>query len=327
MAVTKKAPGLQRKKLKLFEADLKDMNKLKYYFKRFLQITSKKQDQNLFLTGQSFASSIDINKHKRIREYGFKVYSQWDEDGIIQYLIKKIPIENKVFVEFGVENYEEANTRFLLKKDDWKGLVIDGNKRNIDFIKTDQIYWQHNFTAVHSFITKENINKIISQNVATEDIGILSVDIDGNDYWIWKEITCVRPRIVIAEFNNLFGKDLAVTVPYKSDFIRSREHSSNIYFGCSLMALIQLAKEKGYFFVGCNSKCMNAFFVRNDLREFIEEKTIEEEFETTTIRESKSAEGKLTFLSDRKEQYKMLQDKMLYNIESGKLNSIGELFL
>src|SRR5690242_617082 len=184
------------------------MNILKYHFKRFLQITSRKQEQNLFLTGQVLSRSIDINQFRTIREYGFKLYSQWDEDGIIQYLIKKIPIENKIFIEFGVENYEEANTRFLLKNNDWSGLVLDGNKRNIDFIRSDNIYWQHHLEAVQSFITKENINSTISNYIKTDDIGILSIDIDGNDYWIWKEIQCVRPRIVIVEFNNLFGKDL-----------------------------------------------------------------------------------------------------------------------
>ena len=303
------------------------MNTLKYHFRRFLQITAKKQDQELFLMGQLLTRAIESNKFETLREYGFKVYSQWDEDGIIQYLIKKIPIENKIFVEFGVENYEESNTRFLLKNNDWTGLVIDGNKKNIDFIRSDHIYWQHTLEAVHSFITRENINATISKHIQKEDIGILSVDIDGNDYWIWKEINCIKPAIVIAEFNNLFGKDLAVTVPYKEDFYRTKEHFSNLYFGCSLKALIHLAAQKNYVFVGCNSKCMNAFFVRKDLSNYIEEKSIEQEFNFTTIRESKSAEGKLNFMSDRTAQLKLMGDKLLYNVESGKLETIESLFL
>jgi len=270
---------------------------------------------------------MDLNKFSRIREYGFKVFSQWDEDGIIQYLIKKIPIENRIFIEFGVENYEESNTRFLLKNNDWSGLVMDGDKRNIDFIRSDHIYWQHKLDAVHSFITKENINSIIASRIKTEDIGILSIDIDGNDYWIWNEINSVKARIVIVEFNNLYGKDLAVTVPYKSDFYRTSEHYSNLYFGCSLKALILLAAQKGYFFVGCNSKCMNAFFVRKDLSHYIEEKTIDEEFNETTIRESKTAQGKLNFMSDREEQLAILKDKYLYNIASDKLEKVDSLFL
>lgn len=303
------------------------MNTLKYHFKRFLQITTRIQDQELFLKGQSLARAIEPDKYKTLREYGFKVYSQWDEDGIIQYLIKRIPIENKIFVEFGVENYEESNTRFLLKNNDWTGLVIDGNKKNIDFIRTDNIYWQHTLEAVHSFITKENINTTIATYIKKEDIGVLSIDIDGNDYWIWKEISCIRPRIVIAEFNNLFGKDLAVTVPYKKDFFRTKEHFSNLYFGCSLKAFVHLAAQKNYIFVGCNSKCMNAFFVRKDLSNYIEEKSIGQEFSFTTIRESKSADGKLNFMSDRTAQLKLMSDKLLYNVESEKLQTVESLFL
>jgi hypothetical protein len=303
------------------------MNRLKFYFRRVLQLLSKKQDQNLFLTGQYLSSLIDTNSSQPIRTYGFKVYSQWDEDGIIQFLIKKIPIKNKVFIEFGVENYEESNTRFLLKNNDWKGLIIDGNKANVNFIRSDNLYWQHNIEAIHSFVTKTNINAIISQNISVEDIGILSVDIDGNDYWIWKEISTVKPRIVIAEFNNLFGKDLAVTVPYKENFIRGKEHFTHLYFGCSLKALILLAKEKGYFFIGCNKKCMNAFFVRNDLANHIPERKIEGEFDTTTIRESRGVDGKLSFMSDKETQLGLIKDKMLLNIETDKIHTIGSLYL
>jgi hypothetical protein len=303
------------------------MNTFKYSFKRILQIVNKKQDQSLFLMGQLLTRSMDPGRFGAIRDYGFQVFSQWDEDGIIQFLIKKVPIENEIFIEFGVENYEESNTRFLLKNNDWTGLVIDGNKQNIDFIRSDNIYWQHKLDAVHGFITKENINTLISNHVKTEDIGILSIDIDGNDYWIWKAIECVKPRIVIAEFNNLYGKELAVTVPYKSDFYRTKEHYSNLYFGCSLKALILLAAEKGYFFVGCNSKCMNAFFVRKDLSSYVAEKTIEEEFRETTIRESKTTEGKLNFMSDRREQLTLLKDKYLYNLESEQLEKVDRLFL
>lgn len=303
------------------------MNKVKYIIKRALQVVTKKQDTNLALMGKFLSQQIDTTASKKIREFGFKVYSQWDEDGIIQYLIKKLPVTSKLFVEFGVENYEEANTRFLMINDDWTGLVIDGSKSNIDFIKSDNIYWQHNLTALHSFITKRNINALISENIQSEEVGILSIDIDGNDYWIWQELQCIKPYIVVAEFNNLFGKDLAVTVPYQEDFSRGAAHSSHLFFGCSLKALVQLAKEKGYFFIGCNSKCMNAFFVRNEFKEYISERTIEEEFQETTIRESRSPNGQLSFLSDRKLQLQQMKEKVLYNISEGREQTIEELYL
>ena len=302
------------------------MKSIKNYFKRLLQIMSRKQDQALMLQGQSMARQIDITQQGKIRDHGFKVYSQWDEDGIIQYLIKKIPIADKSFIEFGVENYEESNTRFLLKNNDWRGLVIDGDRANVDYIRGDNIYWRYTLNAIHGFITAENINQLISEHVSTTDVGILSIDIDGNDFWIWKNIDCIKPRIVIVEFNNLFGKDLAVTVPYKADFYRTKEHYSNLYFGCSLKALVHLAKEKGYFFVGCNSRCMNAFFVRNDLKPYISEARIEDEFEPATYRESKFPNGELSFLSDRAEQLRLIKDKILFDVESMQERSVASLF-
>lgn len=199
-----------------------------------------------------------------LSEVEFKVYSQWGEDGIIQYLINKVEIANKVFVEFGVEDYTESNTRFLLKNNNWSGLVIDGNKENIEYIKKDNLYWKYDLTAVHSFITKKNINQIFIDQGVLDEVGLLSIDIDGSDYWIWKNIEVINPVIVICEYNSIFGKDLAVTVPYKDDFERTKEHYSNLYFGASLKALCILAEEKGYKFVGTTSAGNDAFFIRND---------------------------------------------------------------
>ena len=145
------------------------------------------------------------------QEQEFKVYSQWGEDGLIQFLINHIEFKNEIFVEFGVENYLESNTRFLLVNNNWSGLVIDGNAEHVNYIKSDQIYWSHNLKTDCSFITKENINDLLSRNGVMGDIGLLSIDIDGNDYWVWKEIQVISPRIVIIEYNSRFGPNRAVT--------------------------------------------------------------------------------------------------------------------
>lgn len=105
-----------------------------------------------------------LNPSMNINDHAYKVYSQWKEDGIIQYLINNIEIKNKTFIEFGVENYTEANTRFLLVNNNWAGLVIDGSQKNIDYIKKDNIYWRHNLKAECAFITAENINDLFSSN-------------------------------------------------------------------------------------------------------------------------------------------------------------------
>jgi hypothetical protein len=120
-----------------------------------------------------------------VRQAEFRVFSQWGEDGIIQYLVARVPIQRRVFVEFGVENYAESNTRFLLLKDQWSGLVIDGSPEHIDYIRRDPIYWATSLKAECAFVTKDNINALLTGNGIAGDIGLLSVDIDGNDYWIW----------------------------------------------------------------------------------------------------------------------------------------------
>jgi hypothetical protein len=239
----------------------------------------------------------------RLCDAEFRVYSQWGEDGIIQLLLKYVPMEQHAFVEFGVENYRESNTRFLLMHDNWSGLVIDGDERNIDFIKRDAIFWRYNLKADCAFVTRENINELLRRNGLEGDIGLLSIDIDGNDYWVWEAIDVVTPRIVIAEYNSRFGAERAVTVPYRSDFMRQAAHPSMIYYGASLAALVHLGDRKGYDFVGSNSAGNNAFFVRRDVRpESLPVLTVRQGYVQSQFREFRDSAGSLTFASFEEEQ-------------------------
>lgn len=295
----------------------------------FLQIVKKfKQDEQklLMLLGQANALRVkNFSNISSLAQAEFKVFSQWGEDGIIQYLISKIEIPNKFFVEFGVENYLESNTRFLLMHDNWSGLVIDGSKANIDYIKKDPIYWRYDIQAIHSFITKENINKLIGEFVQTSDIGILSVDVDGNDYWILEQINVVNPRILICEFNNIFGVEHAITVPYSPDFIRRNAHYSDLYFGASLTAFYNLATAKGYDFVGINSAGMNAFFVRKDLSSPFKKFTPHEVFFPTKIRESRDQNGHLSFLRGEKRLLE-IKDRTVFDTKTQMQIYIRDLF-
>jgi len=251
-----------------------------------------------------------------INESEFKVYSQWGEDGIIQYILNHISINNKVFVEFGVEDYSESNTRFLLKNDNWSGLVLDGNKAHIEYIKNDtSVYWAHNLKAEHIFITKDNINSILLQNGIPEDLGLLSIDIDGNDYWIWDAINCINPRIVISEYNSLFGSLSKVSVPYSDSFVRNSAHFSNVYYGASLGALEFLAKKKGYSLIGTNMAGNNAFFVRNDLSFNFKVLSVKEAFKAAQFREAKDIHGNLSYISII-EQMDLIADLDVVDVES-----------
>lgn len=212
-------------------------------------------------------------------------------------MIHKIKIENKIFVEFGVARYTESNTRFLLTNNNWAGLVIDGSIENIEYIKRDPIYWMHNLKAECAFIDRDNINALIESNGVSGDIGLLSVDIDGNDYWVWEAIDAVNPRIVICEYNSLFGAQDSVSTPYDKNFYRRKAHYSDLYYGASIKALVFLANKKGYALVCGNNAGNNLFFVRKDLMENLEEKTCVEAYVKSNFRESKDELGGLTFMS------------------------------
>lgn len=196
----------------------------------------------------------------------FQVFSQFGDDGIIQFLISRLSISNCIFIEFGVEDYRESNTRFLLIKDHWSGLVMDGNPENISFIRQDDLSWSHPLQSKQAFITRENINELIAEAGFPEEIGILSIDLDGVDYWVWEAITVVRPTIVIIEYNSMYGRESYLTVPYRPDFQWKAETSADYYWGASLGALRSLGQSKGYDLFGCNSAGNNAYFIRSDRR-------------------------------------------------------------
>ena len=270
-------------------------------------------DSEKILLGRLLSDQNSKSNFDKISDYEFQVFSQWGEDGIIQHLVRKLNISNKIFVEFGVETYHEANTRFLLMKDNWSGLISDGSKANIDLIKNQSLYWRYSLTAVEAFITAENINSIITSNRINGEIGILSVDIDGNDYWVTKAIDCIQPILLINEYNSVFGPDRAISVPYDQSFVRTSAHHSNLYYGASLAAFTHLANKKGYALVGCNSNGNNAFYVRRDHLSTLKELSTKEAFVDAKFREARDKDGKLLFLSDSN-RYKYIQGLPVINV-------------
>jgi hypothetical protein len=232
-----------------------------------------------------------------LRAAEFKVFSQFGDDGIIQYLIHHLAPLPDSFVEFGVGNYRESNTRFLLLNDNWRGLVLDGDQNCIGQIQNGEIYWRHTLTAKCAWITRDIINKLLRDAGFSGEIGLLSIDIDGNDYWVWEKLDVVTPAIVIVEYNSIFGPDLAVTIPYDPKFVRHRAHYSGQFWGASLSALALLANRKGYSLVGCNSAGNNAYFVRNDKIDHSRALSPREAFVDARFRDTRDASGNLTYLS------------------------------
>ncbi|UHG89557.1 hypothetical protein [Spirosoma oryzicola] len=281
------------------------------------EIYRVKEDNKAIRLVIGAALARTVPQAKSLKDAEFKVFSQFGDDGIIQYLINHVKPKIDTFVEFGVENYEESNTRFLLMNNNWRGLILDGSPAHIEYIKNRSFFWQYDLTAIASFITAENINQLLAENGVSGQIGLLSIDIDGNDYWVWKAIKAVEADIVIAEYNSLFGAERAITVPYKADFVRTGEHYSNLYFGASLTALHDLAAEKGYSFVGCNQAGNNAYFVKNDKLNGLPPLSVADGFVAARFRESRSETGLLTLLNE-KNRREMIENLPVINTRNGK---------
>ena len=201
---------------------------------------------------------------KRLEPFGFKVYSQNEEDGMIAEIFNRIGTTNRFFIEFGVQDGLECNTHFLLFQG-WEGVFMEGSAEYCEKIRENFALPLANgkLTLLNSFITAENINNLISQTKAKDlvEIDLLSIDIDGNDYHIFNAISVIKPRVIVIEINAKFPPPTEYIMPYNPTHIWD---GSDIQ-GVSLESLTKLANQKGYNLVGTDLKGVNAFFVRKDL--------------------------------------------------------------
>tara|TARA_B110000971_G_scaffold218089_1_gene256205 strand:- start:1131 stop:2054 length:924 start_codon:yes stop_codon:yes gene_type:complete len=292
-------------------------------FKKLLSLLIKKIfseeiEKELILKAKNL--SIKNQKKKKIKnlsEIEFQVFSQWGEDGIIDWIINKFPNIPKSFLEIGTQDYKESNTRFLLINKNWDGFLIEGDDNEVKKIKSQRIYWKHKLTIKSEFVTKENINSVVKKLNVPKKIGLLSLDIDGVDYWVLKKLSVLEPSIIICEYNSLYGLNKPITVPYKTDFDRSKEHYSNLYYGASIQAFIELMKSKQYFLLGTNSAGNNAFFMKNKFLKEANKAIVEKKIFTSKFRESTNKNGNLTFL-DKKESLKLIQNQFVIDLKDNK---------
>jgi hypothetical protein len=267
-----------------------------------------------------------IESIKNLQDAEFRAFSQFGDDGIIQYLIEKCKIDEneRSFVEFGVENYLESNTRFLLVKDNWSGLVMDSSPQNIGFVKSDEVSWRYDLESICCFVTPDNINFLLESRGFSENVGIFSVDIDGMDYWVWKSLEVARPVIVMGEYNSVFGQKAKVTVPYQENFDRRAAHHSTLYAGASLGALVHLGIEKGYSFVGSNSAGNTAYFLRNDRVSDVPVLTVEQGYVESKFRESRDQAGQLTH-ARAENRLRIIEHMPVYDIDTGSIKTLHEI--
>jgi len=223
-------------------------------------------------------SEARYQDNKRLSKYGKKLYSQNEEDGIILEIFNRIGTTNKTFVEFGIGDGLENNTLALLLQG-WKGLWLEGSAKSVNNINDHfkSVLDNKQLQVTEAFITKDNINELISSKIKEKEIDLLSVDIDGNDVHVFNEISVINPRVVVIEYNAKFFPPVMFTVDYNPEHVWQGDD----YMGASLKYIEVAFEKKGYTLVGCDIAGVNAFFVRDDLLgdKFLAPYTAEEHYE------------------------------------------------
>lgn len=254
--------------------------KIRYRFSPPVQIGQRQ----LFLNYQEGAKN---NKLPLLKDTGFRVFSQFEEDGLLLFLFSVIGMEHKTFVEIGADDGVNSNSANLYFNFGWHGLFIDGNEKAIErgkrFYRKYPHTWFYQPKFVCSMVKRENINQLITEAGYSGIVGLLSIDIDGNDYWVWDAITAIDPQVVIIETHNEFGLN-DIVVPYDPTYFYPGKHP--IYHGASPVAMNKLGIKKGYRLVGANELGSNFIFVKNGLADnLIPEVTVESLLNHPSIQE------------------------------------------
>lgn len=248
--------------LNRFKLFLKDHFYYQFIKERFTPALQATQRQ-LYLQYRAFLKN---NTLPNFNETGFRVFSQFEEDGKLLYIFSLLAMPHKTFVEIGADDGINSNCANLAFHFNWTGLFIDGNSRSIKrgqkFYAKHPHPWMYQPTFVCSKVTRENINDLITNAGLHGEIGLLSIDIDGNDYWVWQAIEAVQPQVVVIETHVEFGMN-NIVVPYDADYMYPGKHP--VYHGASPVAMNNLAARKGYRLVGANEYGFNFIFLKNGL--------------------------------------------------------------
>lgn len=201
----------------------------------------------------------DMSQRDLLRLHELRMFSQNGEDGLLMYLFTKLGSRSKKVIEIGIQDGTECSARNLITNFGWSGYLIEGDPGYAAAARTT---YAGSALVREAFVTRENVNELLA--VGEGEVDLLSIDIDGVDYWIWKAITTVRPRVVIIEYNAYLPPQEFRVVEYQPTFRRYEIHPSGFYFGASLEALRSLGESKDYVLVGCESAGANAVFVDRD---------------------------------------------------------------
>ena len=242
---------------------------------------------------------------RSLNDVDFKIFSQNGEDGIIDYLLYQLNIEKPKFVEIGIGDYTEANTRFIFERTSPKGLVIDSIQDLEIKIKKNLATWRGELNIVNKSVNSRNIIEILQSDNAMRDLDLFSLDIDGIDYWILNKLPNNFSKIAIIEYNPVFGWDMEVSVPNIDNFDRTKYHYSNLCFGMSLKAAIKIMENKNFYFIGSNLFRNNAFFISNDFdkNKYFSNLIINDykQYTDSNFSESRDKTNKLNYLNKKRQ--------------------------
>lgn len=283
-----------------------------------------------FLMGQAavISSRSNFQNFKNLWDAEIKVFSQWGEDGILDFLCEKIDISKPSIIEIGAGNFMECNSRFISEFRNANVIAVDGRDDLVKVVKSSPLYWKSNLIPIVEWITPDNINSIM--DLGKEKFGkidIFSLDLDGNDYWILQDVIFSDVAIAVIEFNPIFGASLKVTVPRNDAFDRYKAHYSGLYYGASLQAIIDLMIIKGFEFIGTNRVGNNAFFVKSKFSNkfSFDVKSDYSKYTDWRIRDSRGLNGELTYL-DGSERLKAIKDLYLLDLDTMQMQTVAKLF-
>lgn len=263
--------------------------------------------------------------YRQINQIFYKVFSQNGEDGILDYLIEMLSLKDLNFIEIGVGDYTECNTRLLYSLRHCKGLVVDSNEELTLNLQKHESFYKGKIDVINKKININDFKKIIIKN---NNIDLFSIDIDGIDYWLLNELPYQYSKIIVAEYNPLFGSKSEITVPYDKNFDRTKYHYSNLCYGASIQAIKNLMEKKGFKLIGVNDLKNNAFFLsENEINkinlDIISDNNLEEVCKFN-FRESRDKYGTLNYMNN-KEAFNLISSCKVYDINSKCEVTLSEL--
>lgn len=309
--------------------------RLKYYIYRIIEKSTFNNKvrvafQDLYRLNGEVALIMARNKSKEsinLWDYEVKIYSQWGEDGILDHLTEKLDLYKPKILEIGVGNFTECNSKALVEYKNASAYLVDIDQNLESSLNNSPLKWKSHLGCEIVWVNTHNVNSIV-ENASNfmNGINVISLDIDGVDYWVLKEMNIPSEvQVIVVEYNPLFGPSHKLTVPLTDNFERESEHYSHLYFGCSILAWIELLENRKFTFVGTNRVGNNAFFVKDNKTNCLSVSP-QENFEIYTdwrIRESRNFDGQLDYLS-LEDGRRLLSEKLVVDLVDGSLKPLKE---